>query len=156
MILNQIKAPAATIASVRPKPTVETIDITRGARLHGICSSEVIIEAEILEDFAEMDVALGQNLVGVVLAVLACHLEMNSGGTHRDQVTICTVRREDAVTVELDLQITHTRRQGRERIFLRKGEEREVEALVAAGHRLARAEKQALAISRTAIEAHAS
>src|SRR5690242_20128660 len=98
MILNQMKA-LATKSNTRSKPPIGTIDITRGARLHGICSPAVLIDAEVLEDYVEMDAALGQNLAGVVLAVLACHLEMNPGGTHHDQLTICTVRREDAVTV---------------------------------------------------------
>jgi hypothetical protein len=146
MILNQIKGPATT-SHARPKPAGEIIDITRGSRLHDICSPAVLMDAQILDDYGEIDVAAGRNLIGVILAVLACHLEMNPGGTHEDQVTVCAVRREDAATVELDLQITHRRRQGREQIFLQKGEEREVEALVGSGRRLADgAKKQALAI----------
>jgi hypothetical protein len=125
-ILNPITAMARGNAERQPI-TVRSTDVTRGARLHAIRSASVFVDSDVMEDYAEIDVALGQNLAGVILSVLSYHLGINPGGVHDDQITICAIRREDATLVELVLHIERTRRNGMEHIVLRKGEEMEID-----------------------------
>ena len=135
IIIPNQAAPTKILKNTRQTSDIPTIDITRGARLHGIRSSAVLMESEIFDSYGELDPALGQNLAGVILALLACHLEMNPGGTHEDQITICAIRRDDSTTVELNLLITRKGRQEGEQIVLHKGNEREVDTGVIPEHR---------------------
>lgn len=114
--VTQIASPATNRPANR-----STTDITRGARFCGIQNPQVSIHTEILEDYSEIDSSLGQNLVGVILSVLTCHLELNPGGTRDDQITVCVIRRDDAAQVELHLSLQRSRRQGIEHILLVKG-----------------------------------
>jgi hypothetical protein len=95
--------------------------------MQGLAGTSIFINAEMLEEYAELDAGLGQNLAGVILSVLGHHLSLNPGGTHDDKISICAIRREDARVVEVDLGIER-RRVGRcETITLNKIEERNSE-----------------------------
>ncbi len=101
------------------------IDISRGATQFGI-RSRVLLQEELRDAYAEIDPTLGQNVIGIVLTVLACHLAMGQGGLSDDQITVCLIRREDDRLVEVDLGIHRHRQTGRECLSLRQLAEREV------------------------------
>lgn len=111
--------------NVRHLDPSDYVDISRGARLHGIANTALFIEAKLLDDYAELDAGLGQNLVGVILSVLGHHLSLNPGGTHNDKISVCSIRREDVRVVEVDLGIERRRVRGCETIILTKIAERD-------------------------------
>lgn len=113
----QLDAIARSTITFRRIPAGST-DITRGARLMGIHGPKVSIQSEVLENYCELDGALGQNLAGVILSVLACHLDQNPGGTFDDRVLVCAIRRDDGTPVEIGLEIQRFRDCGVEHIVL--------------------------------------
>jgi hypothetical protein len=119
-------APTQTIGAARPTEATRNINISRGATQLGI-RSDVFLEEDFLDAYGEIDPALGQNVIGCVLAVLACHLALGNGSLGDDQMTVCLIRRQDDRTVEVDLGIRRHRHAGRESLSLRKVAERELE-----------------------------
>lgn len=101
-----------------------SIDITRGARLIGIDRPRIAVQSDVLENYCELDSALGQNLTGVILSVLACHLGNNPGGTYDDRIEVCALRRDDAAPVEISLELHRFRDRGSEYILLVRRDER--------------------------------
>jgi hypothetical protein len=114
-----------TLASHQPHPLKPSADISRGATEFGL-RAQVLLEEEMRDAYAEMDPALGQNVIGSVLAVLACHLAMGEGGRSEDRISVCLLRRSDDRLVEVDLAIHRHRRAGRECLSLRGVAEREI------------------------------
>jgi hypothetical protein len=102
------------------------IDISRGAGSFGVRAKAVFIESNVLDDYAEIDFGLGQNVVGNILSVLRCHLSAGFGGRAVDTITVSLLRRDDAQIVELDLEVNRARQGGVERLLLRKVTEREI------------------------------
>jgi hypothetical protein len=100
----------------RPK----LIDISRGARHFGIPREAVLIDQALTDEYAEIDTALGQNLVGVVLSVLSYHLSIAPGGVLHDRISFCAVRREDSVFVDVELEVLRSRNLNGERLVLHK------------------------------------
>jgi len=124
---------APTQPSTRPQHSNLTTDVSRGARQCDI-KAHVFIETEILDNYSELDPSLGQNTIGVVLAVLSCHLHMSRGGLGEDTITVCLLRRQDDRVVELDLGLHRRRHAAGECFELRRLAEREVDVtLHAAG-----------------------
>lgn len=101
------------------------IDVTRGATPFGI-RSQVFLEEELRDAYAEIDPALGQNVIGSILAALSCYLAMGQGTLSDDQITVCLLRRADDRLVEVDLEVHRHRRAGRECLSLRQLTEREM------------------------------
>lgn len=121
------------VKSIAPAPAYaggKFIDYSRGAAAFGIRKHPVWMDADLVMDYGEPDPTLGRNVGGVILSVLARHLDAESG-LDGDIITVCLLRREDAKIVEVDLQITRNRHQGTARLLLSKVEEREI-ILVAA------------------------
>lgn len=99
-------------------------DLTRGAALNGIRAS-VLLESRVIEEFAELDPALGHNTAGVVLAVLLSHLAGGNGGGD-DRLTVCLTRRSDQSAVEVDVMLLRRRQAGSERLYLRMADVRDI------------------------------
>lgn len=116
-------APTQTIGTARPTPVTRNTNISRGASQLGI-QSNVFLEEEVLNAYGEIDPALGQNVIGCVLAVLACHLALGKGNLADDLMTVCLIRRQDDRMVEVDLGIRRHRHAGRECLSLRRVAER--------------------------------
>jgi hypothetical protein len=117
--------PPSTLTVTRPATANRSIDISRGASQLGI-PSRVFLEEEVLDAYAEIDPALGQNVIGVIFAVLSCHLALGQGSLGDDQMTVCLNRREDSRMVEVDLGIRRHRHAGRECLSLRRVAERDM------------------------------
>ena len=100
-----------------PAAKIHYTDLTRGAALCGIRPT-VLLETRVLEEFAELDPALGSNPAGIILAVLGFHL-INGHAAGDDRLTVCLVRRRDGRQVEVDLMLLPRRQAGGERIYLR-------------------------------------
>ena len=103
------------------------MDLTRGANRLGI-RARVLIEAKILEDYGEIDNALGHNTAGLVLSVLSHRLASGNAGLANDLLTVGLVRRQTGASVELDLSLRRTRAGDQECFTLRLADEREAEA----------------------------
>ncbi len=101
-------------------------DISRGACLFGICP-RVYLNLQLVDDYAELDPSLGQNVVGVVLSVLSHHLATRRAGLGDDAITVCLQRREDGQLVEVDLAVRRRRKQGRECLMVSRTTERTME-----------------------------
>ncbi len=102
---------------------VHEVDLTRGANHFGIPRYRVLVPREVLRDYAESDPALGYNLAGEILRVLAGHVSENPGGRPHDVIIVGARRREDDRSVELHLKMVHLRRQGQEtRLLFKVGE----------------------------------
>lgn len=119
-------APTQRIGAVRPTTASRNINISRGASQIGI-QSNVFLEEEVLDAYGEIDPALGQNVIGCVLAVLGCHLALGNGNLGDDRMTVCLIRRQDDRMVEVDLEIRRHRQDGRECLSLRRLAEREMD-----------------------------
>lgn len=117
----------ASHSNLRQTPTLQLIDISRGALHFGIRSEAVLIDQELVDQYKEVDVTLGQNLIGSILSVLSYHLAAVSSGVPHDHICISAVRREDALVVDVDLEIRRSRGSGGERLVLRKVAEHESE-----------------------------
>jgi len=100
------------------------INLARGARLFGIHPQEVCVDSEVLDDYAEPDATLGQNIAGVILSVLACHIAVNPGGFRGRPILVCLLRREDARLVEVELQVHRLCHRQDESLQLRQTGER--------------------------------
>lgn len=85
------------------RPAVHHTDITRGAVHVGIRNQRVLIESAVQDEYAEPDLALGCNVVGVILRVLAQHLAACPGGGGNDSIEVCLHRREDGRLVEVQI-----------------------------------------------------
>lgn len=105
----------------------EFVDLSRGARRFGLPVETLFLEGSVLNDYAELDPALGYNVAGTILSVL--HNQVRQIGGLDEFVTVCLVRREDARAVELELALKHRKRFGRGCIMLRKSAERPTESL---------------------------
>ena len=103
------------------------MDVSRGARHFSIQPQTVLMDQALLEEYAEVDAALGQNLIGVILSVLSYHLSTTPGGLSRDQISFNAVRREDALLVDVELELRRSRSGTGERLVLRKIAEHESE-----------------------------
>ena len=115
------------ILTTSPEPTstlIQYTDLSRGAAIFGI-RARVQLESRTLEDYQEMDPAMGHNVVGAVLSVLGCREVM--GNTLGDgRMSVCLARRDSGQTVEVDLAIYRRCRGGQETYFLRFIDEREL------------------------------
>ena len=100
------------------------VNLTRGASHFGIPRYRVLVPREVLIDYAESDPALGYNLAGEILRILASHVSDNPGGRPHDIIMVGARRREDDRSVELHLKMVHLRRQGQETLLLFKVGER--------------------------------
>lgn len=107
------------------RPVQPQTDLTRGAAQFCIRRAAVSVETRILNDYAEIDPALGMNTAGVILTVLVCHIAMAPGGSAEDRITVCLQRRNDEHLVEVDLAIRRSRAAGGERLLLQFETERE-------------------------------
>lgn len=122
-LLENILTPTSrlhTSQAVSPR----LVDVTRGARYHGIRPESVFLEPEILEDYAEPEPTLGRNAVGSILSALAAQLAVCPGGVPDECVTVSLCRCEDGQAVEVDLRIRRLRRDGLVRLVLGKTKER--------------------------------
>lgn len=63
-------------------------------------------------------ISIAANLVGLILAVLRCHLAGKSNGVPQETMTICMFRRDDARLVEVELQIERSFRNGAEELLV--------------------------------------
>jgi hypothetical protein len=97
------------------------------ARRSSIRGLKVLIEASVLEDYAETDLALGMNAAGVILTVVGQHVVLNPGGGRDESIVVGLDRRDDGRNVELELSLTRSRRQGQENLRLTRLGDREVE-----------------------------
>ena len=105
------------------------MDLTRGARNFGIRSGAVLLDSEVLCDYAELDPALGHNVAGLVLCVLGCHmLDKLEKGAAKDLIAVCLCRRQDARVLEVDFQINHVLVNGYESLVLCKAGERDLDS----------------------------
>ncbi len=103
----------------------EFIDLSRGARLFGLSMDSLLLEGALLNDYSEMDPAVGYNVVGTILSVLGQQVRREGGVG--DLVSVCVRRREDARPVEVELEVKRRRRFGRGCILLRRAKERVIE-----------------------------
>jgi hypothetical protein len=109
------------------RPAVQHTDITRGARHLGIRHQRVLVVTTVQDDYAEPDVSLGFNAVGVILRVLAQHLAACPGGGGNDSIEVRLHRREDGRLVEVQIAILRSRRQGQECLLLSRLSDRPVD-----------------------------
>jgi hypothetical protein len=107
--------------SHKPSLRLELTNLSRGARRFAIRAGSVFIESGVLDDYAATDPALGYNVAGVILCALARRLP--SGGLGEETLAVCLLRRDDALVVELHLQLQRTHRAGIECLVLRKSSE---------------------------------
>jgi hypothetical protein len=114
--------PARTAPESRAQKIIYT-DLTREA-VHCCIQASVFLESRVLEEFAELDPALGHNVAGVIFSVLACHLA-GGHGAGDDRLTICLTRRSDGRPIELDLMLFRRRQEDGERFYLRVADVRE-------------------------------
>jgi hypothetical protein len=119
--------PSATAKAQRQASPSNNVDLAHGAQHFGIHPYEICIQADILEDYAEIDRSPGLNVVGAILAVLACRLAAQPVDSRNDMISAYLVRRDDGRLVELDLHLSLISRSGRESIVLSKADEREIE-----------------------------
>lgn len=107
-------------------PIIRYTNLTRGAGLFNIRAG-VQLESRVLQDYTEIDPALGHNVVGAVLSILAHRVLLNDIlGDSR--LTVCLARRDTGQIVEVDLALYRRRRINEETYFLRFVDEREVGA----------------------------
>ena len=105
---------------------VPQTDLTRGAIQHGLRNQKVLVATEILDDYREIDPALGLNAAGQILTVLARHIQLTPGGGRKENLSVCLRRREDDREVELFLTLVRSRRQGAQCLQLFKLGDREI------------------------------
>ena len=117
--------PTQTFIRPHPNAPFNRLDLSRGARQFGL-RSLVFLDAAVRTDYAELDPALGHNVAGIVLAVLAFHEALPGLGRDEERITVCLVRRRDEQLVEVDLVLQRRRQRGGEAIELRRVAEREL------------------------------
>ena len=117
--------PTQTFIRPHPNAPFNRLDLSRGARQFGL-RSLVFLDAAVRTDYAELDLALGHNVAGIVLAVLAFHETLSGLGRDEERITVCLVRRRDEQLVEVDLVLQRRRQRGGEAIELRRVAEREL------------------------------
>jgi hypothetical protein len=93
-------------------------DFSRGATELGFRRQRVLLETDLLDNYAEPDGGLGLNTGGVILRVLAQHVAACPGGGGDDSIGVCLHRREDGHRVEVQLAVKRSRRQGQECLLL--------------------------------------
>ncbi len=96
------------------------VDLTHGASHFGIPRYRVLVPWKVLKDYSEIDPALGYNLAGEILRVLAVHVSNHPAGRPNDTIIVGAWRREDGRAVELHLKTIRLRRQGQETMLLFK------------------------------------
>lgn len=107
----------------RASPRSKLMDVSRGARLHRL-NEQVYLDPVVLDNYSEIDPALGRNLVGCVLSVLAQHVTANPGGGADEHLPVAVRRREDGGEVELLLSLSRSRRSGQLALVLTHAGER--------------------------------
>lgn len=123
--LLESSEPQATSIKRRPQRQ-PMLDLSRGARLLRI-DETVNLEASVAENYAAIDETLGHNVIGIVLRVLRQHLTAAPGGGADETLTIALCRRDDGREVELQLNLSRSRRAGQPCLILVRAGEREVE-----------------------------
>jgi hypothetical protein len=120
MNITTIGQPQSGSTTHAPRPFVPQTDLTRGAIQHGLRNQKVLVATEILDDYQEIDQALGLNTAGQILTVLARHIQLTPGGGREENLSVSLHRREDNSEVELFLTLARSRRQGTECLQLFK------------------------------------
>lgn len=127
---NTMREPAIPQTSIRldsSSVNADELDPAHDRARHvEIRPGNVFVEPGVLEDYAEVDPSLGLNVFESILSALAGQRAACPVGVPEESVTISLLRREDAQAVELNLQINHVCRHGREFLYLRKFGEREL------------------------------
>ena len=77
----------------------------------------VLIATRILQEYQEIEIAVGLNAVGVILTALSCRLA--SEPVSDAQIIVCLRRRRDARPVELALLIQRAWLSNRKCLFIR-------------------------------------
>lgn len=117
MNTNTLEQTSLRPATQAPAAKINYTDLSRGASLNGLRAS-VFVETRVLEEYAELDSALGQNTAGVILAVLGCHL-VTGNGIGDDRLSACLIRRKDGQLIEVDLMLLRRRQAVGECLYLR-------------------------------------
>ena len=107
--------------------TSHPLDLSRGARHYGIHPDALFVESDVLDDYAEVDVSLGENVVGAILAVLGCQREVRPLRVPDGMFSVCLLRRDDARLVEVGFHLDHVHHRGQDYLVLRKTVELELE-----------------------------
>lgn len=113
-----------TTSQEQTSAPIHYTDLSRGAAIFGI-RARVQLESRVLEDYQELDPALGHNVVGAILSVLGCR-EMVGGTLGDSRLSVCLARRESGQTVEVDLGVFRRCHGGQETYFFRFIDEREL------------------------------
>jgi hypothetical protein len=118
-------APASPSPGNAPQLAPEPLtDLTAGATQFGI-RVRVAVPRRLLEGYAPIDPAIGFNTAGILLSLLAFRLAAIRRGEAPGLITACLVRGADGRMVQLDLEVSRTRRAGRSELCLRVVAERD-------------------------------
>ena len=102
-------------------------DLARGAQHYGLRPDPLYVESDVLDNYAEVDVARGENVVGAILAVLAGRPAVGPGPGPAGLITVCLRRRDDGRLVEVDFHLDSIHHLGREHLVLRQAGELDLE-----------------------------
>jgi len=106
-------------------PRSETLDCSRAAAQFSLRAG-VLIDQKVIEHYREHDLALGRNVVGTVLSVLALQSADGREVLGDGLITCELVRRDDAHPVEVELLFCRRRQSGREYLVVSLLRERQV------------------------------
>ena len=109
-----------------PKPPLSTErdldyrDLSRRARYRGLGVDLLFVDSTVLEDYAEIDSALGENFAGAILNAL------RGPGLEGQRLRLGAFRRQDGRIVELDLGILRFRLRGQSCAVLERAGEHSI------------------------------
>ena len=89
--------------AVSPCGATEYTNLSRGALYRGLSLDFLFVDPAIMDDYAEVDPALGQNVAGALLDALQSQSQEGLEG-RAQTITIALVRRDDGQLVELDIR----------------------------------------------------
>lgn len=93
------------------------VNVSRAAIAFGIRAA-VLLDQRLVTEFSELDVSLGEDTTGVILSLLAYHLQTGHIGD-AGRLPVCLMRNDDRQWVEVDLLVIRHDRDSGQRFYLR-------------------------------------
>lgn len=106
-------APAPAETTPQHWPDFLCVDVSFGVK-HYDLGPHVYLDERVLKDYMELDSRLGQNVAGVVLSALSCHLAAGRVAPDGGRIVVCLARRNDNRMVEVNLAVRRRGQSGRE------------------------------------------